>query len=242
MTASVRSGWSTSSRSPRAARSAAVRVRRVLADGPDGPVVRWIVQVPGTQVWDPRSGRDPSDLTSNLELMDDGQAALADAVAEAMAAAGVGPHDPVLLTGHSQGGIAAVAVASDPRVRSRFGGVHDVVTAGSPVGRFPVPDDVHVLSLEHTSDPVPRLDGVDNPDRPHWTTVRTDVRDRLADEVRGLPTAAHDMDEYTGTGRAVDRSSDPALVRVRERLAPFLGGAGSTVDVDLVRPVGPEPR
>ena len=220
-----------------AAAGSTVRVRRVVQPSRAGAgLVRWIVQVPGTQSWAPVAGRDPSDVTSNLELMDDGQAALAAAVADAMAVAGVGREDAVLLTGHSQGGIAAVAVAGDPRVRERFRGIHDVVTAGSPVGRLPVPDDVHVLSLEHTSDPVPRLDGVDNPDRPGWTTVRRDVRAELPPSESGQPVAAHRVPRYVSTAVQVDASDDPALAPVRDRLAPFLGGNGDTVDVDLTRP------
>ncbi|MCU1692650.1 MAG: hypothetical protein JWM64_1741 [Frankiales bacterium] len=219
--------------------SSTVRVRKVV--GTDG-VVRWVVQVPGTQQWSPKAGGDPSDSTSNLELMDDGQAALARAVLTAMHDAHVGADDDVLLTGHSQGGIAALAVASDPAARARFHGMHDVVTAGSPVSRLHVPPDVRVLSLENDRDPVPRLDGQDNPDAPNWTTVRRDaLPDIRATPGTGAqdaldPIANHAVPRYQALAGAVDDSCDGALVPVHEALEPFLSGSGETQDYVLHRP------
>ncbi len=186
------------------------------------------------------SGLDPSDVTTNLELMDDGQAALCDAVLDAMTQAGIGAGDQVLLTGHSQGGIAAVALASDPLARERFPGMDHVVTAGSPVGLFDVPDEVTVLSLEHTRDPVPRLDGVDNPATPNWTTV---TRDAFAD-VRAAtpegespfnPIGSHGGVHYTNTAAMLDAGRAPGAAPVLDGLRPFLTGGGATVDYVLTR-------
>lgn len=219
----------------------AVRVRRV----DDGGAVRWVVQVPGTQEWGPRAGRDPSDTTTNLELMDDGRAALLAGVLQAMRDAGVGAHDDVLLTGHSQGGIAALALACDPVARAEFRGLDTVVTAGSPVGRLRPPPDVTVLSLEHLRDPVPRLDGSPNPDAARWTTVRRDaLPDVVAQHGPGSaaaldPVSSHGGSTYTATAAAVDASRDPALQPVLSALAPFLGGRGETLDYVLDRPAAP---
>ena len=73
-----------------------------------------------------------------------------------------------MLMGHSQGGIAAMALATDDAVRAEFD-ITTVFTGGSPVGRFELPDGVTAISLEHVQDPVPRLDSQSNPDLPGWT-------------------------------------------------------------------------
>lgn len=215
-----------------------VRVREVV--GPDGRS-RWVVQVPGTQEWDPRSGHDPSDGTTNLELMDDGQAALLRAVMAAMTASGVQPDDEVLLTGHSQGGIAAVALASSPQGRAAFPGISHVVTAGSPVALFDVPQGITVLSMEHTRDPVPRLDGADNPDAVNWTTVRRDALPDVQAEAaaRGTtpwdPVGSHGGGHYTDTAAMLDAGQAPGAAPVMEGLRPFLTGEGRTLDHTLTR-------
>lgn len=215
-----------------------VRIREVAVPGGGS---RWVVQVPGTQEWDPRSGYDPSDGTTNLELMDDGQAALLRAVLTAMRDAGIRAQDEVLLTGHSQGGIAAVALASSPQGRTAFPGITHVVTAGSPVALFDVPREVTVLSMEHTRDPVPRLDGADNPDAVNWTTVRRDaLPDVQADAAaRGTspwnPLGSHGGSHYTDTAALLDAGEAPGVAPVMEGLRPFLSGQGRTVDYTLTR-------
>jgi pimeloyl-ACP methyl ester carboxylesterase len=105
----------------------------------------------------------------------------------ALADAGVGPHVPVLLVGHSEGGIVAVNAARDAAASGRFRVTH-VVTAGSPVGTIAadVPSGVQVLALENTADVVPGLDGVPNPDLTNVTTVRTS-------EEHGSIGANHDL-------------------------------------------------
>ena len=85
--------------------------------------------------------------------------------------AGIGPHEPVLLVGHSLGGMEAAALAS----RDTGFAITDVVTAGSPTAQVDgFPDGVRVLSLEHHGDVVPLLDGADNPDSVEQTTVTFD--------------------------------------------------------------------
>ncbi|MFP5333677.1 MAG: hypothetical protein ACLGIV_00020 [Actinomycetes bacterium] len=46
----------------------AARVRVIQLRQPDGSSA-WMVQVPGTQVWDPVAGPNPADVTTNLHLM-----------------------------------------------------------------------------------------------------------------------------------------------------------------------------
>lgn len=203
--------------------ASAVRVVRV--DGPGGP--SWIVEIPGTDF--AGGARDPSDGGANLSLMR-GSDELMNAVLAAMAASGIGPTDRVLVTGHSQGGIAAMALASSPEAQRRYNISH-VITAGSPVSRFDPPAHVRVLSIEHEQDPVPRLDTQPNPDRANWTTVGRDVGDDPA--VRGDPFEAHRGSRYTGTAELIDDA--PELDPLLAEFSPFFGGRASQQDYVLQR-------
>lgn len=194
----------------------------------------WVVQVSGTQVWSPTAGVNPSDLTTNLRLMARQQTVLAGAVEEALersmaqAHPQAQPHrvgedpsdDPVMLVGHSQGGIAAAALASSAAFRSRHRVTH-VVTAGAPVARFPVPSSVSVLALEHRQDPVPRLDGAPSPDRASWVTVRRDVPVGAG---RPSAVAVHSAREYARTAGEADRSDAPSLRSWRAGSGRFFAG------------------
>ncbi|XVX21034.1 hypothetical protein ACQP1U_03935 [Actinomycetota bacterium] len=181
----------------------------------------WVVQVPGTQEWSLRAGDNPNDLVTNLRLMSGESTALMSGVeqalsaAQAESAAASGARgmtrdvsaEPVLLTGHSQGGIAAAALASSAPFRARHQVTH-VITSGAPVARFPIPDDTRVLSIEHAEDAVPRLDGDVNPDERHWVTVT-----RTLTGSTGLATtsAAHHQSRYRETARRVRALANPSV-------------------------------
>ncbi|HYJ76103.1 MAG TPA: hypothetical protein VEV65_10915, partial [Kineosporiaceae bacterium] len=192
-----------------------VRVLRVVhADGRRA----WVVEIPGTQHWSPMAGTDPFDLSGDVASMAGRVAAAGEVVQATLAASGARRGEPVLLAGHSLGGMVAAGLASDSSFRSRFTVTH-VLTAGSPVAGYPVPPGVQVLSLEHTDDVVPALDGRRDPDRPSWVTVRRPVRPA------GLvldPEGAHDVAAYARTGVLVDGSRDPSVVAWRAGLVPFL--------------------
>jgi len=189
----------------------------------------WMVQIPGTQEWSPEASANPADLTTNLHLMAQNQTASMAAIESAMRQAGVGADDPVMLTGHSQGGITAASLASDDRFTSRYSVTH-VVTGGSPVARFDIPDSVQVLSLEHHQDPVPRLEGQANPDRSNWTTVTRDVSGSVSD-----PGAAHGTGLYAESGQLVDGSSDASVTAFLDSARPFLAGQGLVHDYRMER-------
>lgn len=207
------------------------RVRVTRVPQPDGSSA-WVVQVPGTQAWSPDPGDDPFDLTTDVVAMSGGAtlaaAGASIALGQAMTAAGrggeAGRDDPVLLAGHSQGGIVAAALASDPDFRAAHPRLQ-VVTAGSPIAHFPIPASVPVLSLEHLQDPVPRLDGSSNPDRPSWTTVRADLRER---EAPTSALASHGSSPYLTTAQQVDSfiatHQSVSLDAWAAGAAPFLGG------------------
>jgi hypothetical protein len=193
----------------------------------------YIVQIPGTQDWATTRGDNPVDLTSNLQMMTGRSAIIQQLVADAMKEAHIPPDAPVMLTGHSQGGITAMSMAADPDFRRQFN-VTSVVTGGSPIGRIDVPDDISVLSLEHTQDAVPMLDGVDNPDRPNWTTVRRELSDSegTSDGQRG-PGAAHSTQNYATTGDQIDRSDDAGLDQWRRDNEHFFSGNGTKTQYQI---------
>jgi hypothetical protein len=112
-----------------------------------------------------------------------------------------------------------------------------VVTTGAPIGLIPVPADVSVLSVEHTDDPIPRLDGRPNPRRAGWLTVRAPVpRPVDALDLLREPLLAHRAELYQQTGSAIDRSTDPALSAWRHQAAPFLTAtSGAAWDVEVTR-------
>ena len=183
----------------------------------------WIVEISGTQVWDPRAGENPFDLTTDARSMAQDATLLADGVQQALAQAQADSPDPsgepVLLVGHSLGGIAAAGLASSPRFTQPHPVTH-VVTMGSPVGRMPVPDGIEVLSLEHSQDAVPRLDGQPNPDRASWVTVSRDLGDAEADTA----SQAHDTRLYVDTAALIDDSADPSVAAWRATSAAFFAG------------------
>ncbi len=78
----------------------------------------WVVEIPGTQQWWPRAGDNPFDATTDVAAMAGEATVAARGVAAALDAAmaaspRAGRADPVLLSGHSQGGI----LAADSRER-----------------------------------------------------------------------------------------------------------------------------
>jgi len=181
----------------------------------------WVVEIPGTQDWSPRPGSNPADLTADVATMGRSSTALSATVTRGLELAGAAPDEPVLLAGHSLGGMVAAALAADVAFTRRFKVTH-VVAAGSPVGAVAVPPGVAVLTLEHGDDLVPALDGTPNPDRPDWVTVRH------APPVGRHPAVAHDARGYVDTAALVDASSDASLRAWRAGLGPFLDRPGAT--------------
>ncbi|MGN6445031.1 hypothetical protein [Amnibacterium sp.] len=197
-----------------------VRIERY--EGPGGP--RWIVYIAGTVTFARDSGDEPFDLASDVLGVAHRESDSERAVLTAMARAGIGRDDPVLLVGHSQGALNAVRVAED-------GGyaVGGVVQVGGPTGQIALPDDVPVLAVEHDEDLVPALGG---------TAVsgaaglrRLVVRRSLPDGGFGVPTSpatvdfpAHDLGAYRRTLAAAEASGDARVQAFSHRIAPFLDG------------------
>lgn len=214
------------------------RVRVTGIHQPDGTWT-WIVDIPGTQTFDPRTGSNPYDMTSNVLLVAGQRTRTMQAVVGALEDArrrsgDTGP-PRVMLTGHSLGGLTAAALAADPTFRTRLGVTH-VVTSGAPIASLPVPEEVSVLSLEHTEDLVPGLEGAINPDRATWVTVERSLSEDLGEH--GRASRAHGNARYADTARMVDTSDDPSVAAWRDGAAPFVGHPGVptvTIDYDIER-------
>ncbi|PWJ55815.1 PGAP1-like protein [Quadrisphaera granulorum] len=205
-----------------------IRVERIThSDGSRAAVV----YVPGTQDWAEGSPL-PASSDAILRAVAGDTSAYSNAVLGALVEAGVTPGEPVMLAGHSLGGIVAAQMAADPSVRASYD-VEAVLTAGSPIGAIDIPAGVDVLALEHTNDPVPDAEGLENTKtNSHLTTV-------TAPTPQGLD--AHGTDGYALLGDAADTSTAPSLVAYRDATSQFFAESGSTSQVTEVvaRRIGP---
>jgi len=184
----------------------------------------WVVQVPGTHGGWAEGDPVPMDWPANVALMLRATSASKVAAEQALSLAQAGrasPRDRVVLVGHSQGGIVAAALASDPAFARRHRVSH-VLAAGAPIDDFPVPDTTQVLSLQHHTDPVHALDLSPPPDRRSWTTVEASAP--IAARAH-LTAGAHALVAYRSTAAAVDRSDDVSLRAWRASLASVLATA-----------------
>ncbi|MFP3713807.1 hypothetical protein [Puerhibacterium sp. TATVAM-FAB25] len=211
------------------------------AEGPDS----WVVLVPGTQrPWPPDH---PFDAVTDVDLMAQEAADVTVAVTAAMERAGVGPDEPVVLVGHSLGGIAATTLAASPAFRARYR-VGGVVTAGAPTATFTTPRGVPVLHLENDEELVSNLDGRSSPENPA-THDRVTVGRRLAVSpsaadraASGSVAGAHAMATHLRTLAAARGSGNVPVERVLGRIEPLLQGEGSTTRFFTARRVAaPEP-
>ena len=187
----------------------------------DGHVVH-IVNLPGTDdlatlPW--TADDDVRDMGTNLDLVAGEQDDYQQGILEAMQQAGIGPDDPVLIVGHSQGGMEAVAIAAGDSGYT----VTDVVTAGSPTAQVgQLPAGLNVLSIEQHGDLVPLLDGEPNPpsaSRRRWSSTPTRGR------------GSRPITATTSTSPAAPRSTplrDPSVVSSVESLQQhgYLGSGG----------------
>jgi hypothetical protein len=175
----------------------------------------WRVTLPSTQNWQLSDGGDTgamNDLGSNLALMlsPQQQAAYERAVIEAMHNAGIGPNDPVMLVGFSQGGILAGKLAStDPQPFN----IDAIVVGGAPIDAMPIPSTVQVLSFQHPDDPVHQLDGATHQDTTNWVTIRDSTEPGQA---------AHGATSYSLTAKHVDDGpNDPVTQAIIDKQDEF---------------------
>ena len=193
---------------------------------PDGSRA-YIVDIPGTSDWnvmpDPvQENPETSDLGTNLRVLAGQSTAREQAISDALHLAGADSQAPVMLVGHSQGGMVAAQAAADSGTSAFDYNVTHVLTAGSPIARADIPDDVQVLALENEGDVVPHLDAADNPDSANITTVTFDAQHHDV----GMN---HDPGRsYVPAAEALDGSTDPSVQAYRDSAGAFLTAPGET--------------
>jgi hypothetical protein len=207
------------------AQGSQIDVRTVETRMPDGTIKKsYIVDIPGTKVWNgPGFQPNINDLGTNLHAVGNEVTSYEKAVDDALARAGVKPGDPVMLVGHSQGGIVAAHSAAD-FVNSGKYNVTNVVTAGSPIGEVDIPKSVQVLSIENKHDIVPHLDSASNPDRSNRTTVIVDNQSGTIGDNHGIVTT------YLPAAQGVDASTDPSVRAYLDSASGFLNGTTVTTN------------
>jgi hypothetical protein len=190
---------------------------------------RVIVDITGTTAWnfDPGSPNSQvSDMGTNLRALANRSSVFERGVIQALGQAGVRPGEPIMLVGHSQGGMIAARLA-EHLPAAGFTVTH-LVTAGAPIGLAAVPGSVSVLSLQNQGDVVPELDGAQNPRRANWITTRTAHGD-------GSVLARHSMQSYLAGAFDLDASADPALAYWRRTAAGFLSADRVSTQVFQIR-------
>ena len=179
----------------------------------------FIAYIPGTQTWNPISGSNPMDFTSNMQAMKGPGLAASEigvqlALNTALAKAGAGPNAKILLVGHSQGGMIAANISQrDKRVKG-------VVTFGAPIAQVASQLKVPVVALEHSNDIVPKLGLKANPMAENMATV---VRETPISNQNDALVEAHDISSYVKTAEMADESQEFGLKRVREQLFAVIG-------------------
>jgi hypothetical protein len=200
--------------------------KRMPATSAEGPQIRveryegdeagpsYIVYLGGTVDMNAMPAGEAFDMTSNVESMSAGDGASYRAAVEAMRDAGIGPGDPVLEVGYSQGGLLAVQLE-----QSGDYNVQGVVTLGSPVGQFETT--APALTIAHTEDLVPALGGLDTASGDDRVLVRRTLYDD-APIPSGDAFPSHDLGAYRETAGLVDESKDPRVEKFIDDVAPFL--------------------
>ncbi|WP_049759025.1 lipase family protein [Renibacterium salmoninarum] len=136
--------------------AAAGDIRIVKIEHPEGSV-GYTVNIPGTEDWGASGGSNGRDMTGNLKIISGQLSTGSEEVLLAMRKAGIRPDDPVMLVGHSQGGMIAGNLASDPAVLKQFN-VTNLIAVGSPIDGINIDSRINVLSVVHRGDIVPKLD------------------------------------------------------------------------------------
>lgn len=190
-----------------------------------GEVTGVVATVPGTEQWWPIAGDNPMDLTGNAAQAGPagrsaGAEATADAIGQLYRDHGIPPDTPLMISGHSQGGMIASSLAADQDFASRYN-LASVMSYGAPVDNYAVNPDVDYLHFQHDGDPVPIIDAGGFPypgaDHPNVETVT------LPGPHDGLTFDNHGRSTYYDS---IDATGDAH----RSGLEQFLVGAGGSAD------------
>jgi len=121
---------------------------------PDGRRA-YIVYVPGTQDWFGSSG-NVYDGIDNIPAALQLDTKATRAILEAMRQQGIGPDDPVMLAGHSQGAMLAANLAASDGFRASYN-VQGVLAYGADISDRSIPSTVAVTQVTNSADIVPRV-------------------------------------------------------------------------------------
>jgi hypothetical protein len=216
----------------RAEDSTKVAVSRVVAlDGQ----VSWLVTIPGTSHVTLDNGPVPSDMNTNLRAVAGDVNAIGLATLAALRDAGARKGEPVVLAGHSQGGIVSAQLASDPDFNRVFT-VAGVLTLGSPVSQMKPGSAQQWLSLEHVQDTIPALAPANERGANHTTVVRdlAEADDPETRQGRDTMPVYHGTGTYAATGAMVDAAPDPSLESWRQAVAPVLDQTATVTTTEYV--------
>lgn len=190
-------------------------LERIPTDADAGAQVRieqydgtYVVYIGGTVDGSFGAGEQPWDMSSNIAALGGDAAASETAVREAMSAAGITSDTPVVLVGHSQGGLVAMRIAESPDVSPAA-----VITAGAPIHQISLNRNIPVVAFEHSDDLVPVLGG---PVTVEGTTYVRRAALTNGREINGtnlLP--AHDINAYVETARMTSLGADARLTDIR---------------------------
>lgn len=176
-----------------------VRIDRF--DTPTGP--RFEAYFAGTDF--AAGPENPWWVGANAELLASGVSRSMSATESTLRQAGVTGTTPIVLTGHSQGGAIALAIANSGRYS-----VEAVFTAGTPAGLVESPANVPIVHVVHPEDPVPALGGAIRGTAGTTWIVHT--------EPRATGTDAHRAENYQQSLGRLERVRDPGLLTLENRL------------------------
>jgi pimeloyl-ACP methyl ester carboxylesterase len=201
--------------------AASIAVQRVV--GADG-VVRYVVVLSGMRSMTNTS--DPEDLLGSGAAVVRTTTNYTTCVREAIDAALVPRGAPVVLVGHSEGGIVAMDLAGDPAFNGGRVRVKQVVAAGSPISSKAVApgSGTRVLSIENVNDIVTHLDAADPPVT-HQSLERLTYR--FADDEHNI-VASHNVSLYARRAAGMADSPNPLMIGVQAGLRPFMDGSATT--------------
>jgi hypothetical protein len=176
-----------------------VRIDRFDSDGG----TRFEVYIAGTDF--SAGPENPWWAGSNVDFLRSGQSRSLSGTETALRDAGVTHETPLVITGHSQGGLIGVALASSGRFT-----VDAVFTIGTPLGVVADSHGVPMVHVAHPEDPVPALGG--NARNANGTTWF------VHPEPRVLGADAHLVENYRPSAEAIVQLDDPALRSLESRI------------------------
>jgi alpha-beta hydrolase superfamily lysophospholipase len=197
--------------------------------------VSWLVTIPGTA--DPWLGNGPNaaNMDTNLRAIAGDTNAIGIATLAALDNAGAVKGQPVVLAGHSQGGIVSAQLAADPDFNEVFT-VAGILTLGSPVSQSKPRQDQQWLSVEHVQDAIPALAPANARGANHTTVVRdlATAADPAVRDQRNTMSVYHGTPTYAATGQMIDAENDLSLRTWREAVAPVLDQTATVTTYEYV--------